>query len=368
MDNYEYSELLKALGNKISNIASIIKPDEIKARLDEIASLESDPAFWSDVETSAKIGKEKSKISKILENFNEAKSALNDASELFELANAENDAQTINALFDDSKGLEDKVTSLEISMMLSGENDDKNAIITIHPGAGGTESNDWASMLYRMYLRFCEREGYKVETLDFQEGDEAGLKDVSFIVRGENAYGYLKAENGVHRLVRISPFDANARRHTSFTAVYLYPEHEDVEFDLDMADVRVDTYRSSGAGGQYINKTDSAVRMTHLPTGIMASCQTERSQIQNRETCYKMLKTMVAEHYRLEEEAKRDARMAEKKKVEWGSQIRSYVLQPYQLVKDLRTGVETSDTAGVLDGKIKPFINAYLLSTSEGQK
>ena len=177
----------------------------------------------------------------------------------------------------------------------------------------------------------------------------------------------MRSDIVVHRLVVISPVDSNARRHTSFTAVYLYPEHEDVDFDLDMSDVRVDTYRSSGAGGQYINKTDSAVRMTHLPTGIMASCQTERSQIQNRETCYKMLKTMVAEHYRLEEEAKRDARMAEKKKVEWGSQIRSYVLQPYQLVKDLRTGVETSDTAGVLDGKIKPFINAYLLSTSEKQ-
>ena len=235
-----------------------------------------------------------------------------------------------------------------------------------HPGMGGagwvTASGDridngklknyeirWVALSPDMFSRYGFRLGDTIE------------------VTCENAYGLLRSEIGVHRLVRISPFDANARRHTSFTAVYLYPEHEDVDFDLDMSDVRVDTYRSSGAGGQYINKTDSAVRMTHLPTGIMASCQTERSQIQNRETCYKMLKTMVAEHYRLEEEAKRDARMAEKKKVEWGSQIRSYVLQPYQLVKDLRTGVETSDTAGVLDGKIKPFINAYLLSTSEKQ-
>ena len=223
-------------------------------------------------------------------------------------------------------------------------------------------------MLFRMYTHFFERENMDFKVVDFQEAEDAGLKSATIEVTCENAYGLLRSEIGVHRLVRISPFDANARRHTSFTAVYLYPEHEDIEFDLDMTEVRVDTYRSSGAGGQYINKTDSAVRMTHLPTGIMASCQTERSQIQNRETCYKMLKTMVAEHYRLEEEAKRDARMAEKKKVEWGSQIRSYVLQPYQMVKDLRTGVETSDTAGVLDGKIKPFINAYLLSTSEAQK
>lgn len=201
--------------------------------------------------------------------------------------------------------------------------------------------------------------------IEVLEGEEAGLKSATIEVNSEYAYGLLRSEIGVHRLVRISPFDANARRHTSFTAVYLYPVHDEVKYDINMADVRVDTYRSSGAGGQYINKTDSAVRMTHLPTGIVASCQTERSQIQNRETALKTLKTMVAEFYRQEEESKRQDRMADKKKVEWGSQIRSYVLQPYQLVKDLRTGEETSDTAGVLDGKLKPFINAYLLSTSD---
>lgn len=361
MDNYEYSELLKALSNKISNIASIIKPDEIKARLDEIASLESDPAFWSDVETSAKIGKEKSKISKILENFNEAKSALNDASELFELANAENDAQTINALFDDSKELEDKVTSLEISMMLSGENDDKNAIITIHPGAGGTESNDWASMLYRMYLRFCEREGYKVETLDFQEGDEAGLKDVSFIVRGENAYGYLKAENGVHRLVRVSPFDSAGRRHTSFSSVMVSPELDDnIAIDIEEKDMRFDYYKASGAGGQHVNKTESAVRITHIPTGIVVQCQNDRSQHKNKATALKMLKSRLYEFEMQKQQA--EQANAPKDEIGWGHQIRSYVLFPYQQVKDVRSGEAYSQTEAILDGDIKKIIEGVLIS------
>ena len=227
MDNYEYSELLKALENKISNISNIIKPDSLNARLDEIAALENDPSFWSDAKISSQVQKEKAKIARIIDKYSAAKSAVNDAKELYELALSENDESTINALFDDASKLEGKISELEVSLMLSGENDDKNAIISIHPGAGGTESNDWASMLYRMYLRFCEREGYKVETLDFQEGDEAGLKDVSFIVRGENAYGYLKAENGVHRLVRVSPFDSAGRRHTSFSSVMVSPELDD---------------------------------------------------------------------------------------------------------------------------------------------
>lgn len=281
------------------------------------------------------------------------------------MAKAEDSAELFESIEEDFKKTEGEVAEMEVRKMLDGPDDACTALLSIHPGAGGTESQDWALMLYRMYVRFLEREKMDFRVVELQEGDEAGIKSATIEVNSEYAYGFLRSEIGVHRLVRISPFDANARRHTSFTAVYLYPVHEDIEFELNMDDVRVDTYRSSGAGGQYINKTDSAVRMTHLPTGIVASCQTERSQIQNRETAYRMLKTMVAEHYREEEEAKRADRMATKKKVEWGSQIRSYVLHPYQMVKDLRTNHETSDTAGVLDGKLKPFIDAYLLSTSE---
>lgn len=343
---------------------------DLEAKEEELYVLEKqsgDPEFWNDQERAQGILKKIGALRDILTKWQEVSTNCNDLAELYEMSKDEESAELTESIENDVAALRTRIEEMEFKKMLNGPDDACNCLLSIHPGAGGTESQDWALMLFRMYTHFFEREKMDFKVVDFQEAEDAGLKSATIEVTCENAYGLLRSEIGVHRLVRISPFDANARRHTSFTAVYLYPEHEDVEFDLDMSEVRVDTYRSSGAGGQYINKTDSAVRMTHLPTGIMASCQTERSQIQNRETCYKMLKTMVADHYRMEEEAKRDARMAEKKKVEWGSQIRSYVLQPYQLVKDLRTGVETSDTAGVLDGKIKPFINAYLLSTSETQ-
>ena len=246
-------------------------------------------------------------------------------------------------------------------MMLSGENDDKNAIITIHPGAGGTESNDWASMLYRMYLRFCEREGYKVETLDFQEGDEAGLKDVSFIVRGENAYGYLKAENGVHRLVRVSPFDSAGRRHTSFSSVMVSPELDDnIAIDIEEKDMRFDYYRASGAGGQHVNKTESAVRITHIPTGIVVQCQNDRSQHKNKATALKMLKSRLYEFEMQKQQAEQVN--APKDEIGWGHQIRSYVLFPYQQVKDVRSGEAYSQTDAILDGDIKKIIEGVLIS------
>ncbi len=246
---------------------------------------------------------------------------------------------------------------------MSGEDDNAPAILTIHSGAGGTESCDWTDMLFRMYSRWIERKGFTCTVLEMQPGEEAGLKSVTMEVDGEYAYGHLKAESGVHRLVRISPFDSNARRHTSFSSVYTYPILDDVdEYVLDEKDIRVDTYRASGAGGQHINKTDSAVRMTHIPTNIVVACQSERSQIKNRSTAMKMLKARVKQHYKEIEEQQRQSKMTEKKKIEWGSQIRSYVLHPYNMVKDHRTDAETSNTQSVMDGDLDMFIEAYLLS------
>lgn len=367
MDNYEYGELLKALKTKVSNIAQIVKPDIINARLGEISALENDAEFWNDVKKAGEISKEKTKLSNLKSKFEKAQNAVNDAADLFELAEAEGDEETINSLFEDASALEDKITNLEISMMLSGENDDKNAIVSIHPGAGGTESNDWASMLYRMYLRFCEREGYKVETLDFQEGDEAGLKDVSFIVKGENAYGYLKVENGIHRLVRVSPFDSAGRRHTSFSSVMVSPElDDDIVIDIDEKDLRIDYYRSSGAGGQHVNKTESAVRITHIPTNIVVQCQNDRSQHKNKATAMKMLKSRL---YEYEEMKKREAAGAvSKDEIGWGHQIRSYVLFPYQQVKDNRSGEAFSQAEAVLDGDIKKLIEGVLISEKSNQQ
>lgn len=361
MDNYEYNELLKSLKIKIDNIARVINPSTIESRLSEIESLEQEPSFWSDIELASQIGKEKTKLNSMLSKFQNAQNALNDATELFDLANSENDLDTINSLFEDSENLEDLITNLEVSMMLSGEDDNKNAIVTIHPGAGGTESNDWASMLYRMYLRFCEREGYKVETLDFQEGDEAGIKDVSFIVKGENAYGYLKAENGIHRLVRTSPFDSAGRRHTSFSSVMVSPEvDDDIAIEIEDKDLRLDYYRASGAGGQHVNKTESAVRITHIPTGIVVQCQNDRSQHKNKATAMKMLKSRL---YELELERQRAASdSVEKSEMGWGHQIRSYVLFPYKQVKDNRSNIAYSQADAVLDGDIKKIIEAVLIS------
>ena len=361
MDNYEYTELLKTLNTKVENIAGVVKPESIKARLKEIEEMENDQNFWQDIAKAGAIGKEKTKISNILNNFLNAKSAVDDAKDLYELANSENDEETINSLFAEADALEDKIINLEISMMLSGENDDKNAIVSIHPGAGGTESNDWASMLYRMYLRFCEREGFKIEVLDFQEGEEAGLKDVSFIVRGENAYGYLKAENGIHRLVCVSPFDSAERRHTSFSSVMVSPElNDDIEINIEEKDIRVDVFRASGAGGQHINKTESAVRITHIPTGIVVNCQNDRSQHKNKETAMKVLKSRLYE-LKLMKQREKDEN-APKSEIGWGHQIRSYVLFPYQQVKDNRSGEAYSQTDAILDGDIKSIIEGVLIS------
>jgi peptide chain release factor 2 len=251
---------------------------------------------------------------------------------------------------------------LELSKMLSGPQDQLNAIVEINAGAGGTESQDWAQMLFRMYSRYCERKGWEVELADFQPGEEAGIKNASLIARGDHAYGWLKAEVGVHRLVRISPFDANARRHTSFASVFVYPEvDEDIEIDLNPADVRIDTFRASGAGGQKVNKTDSAIRMTHVPTGIVVSMQNERSQHKNRDMAWKVLKSRLYELELRKQQVARDKVEATKADISFGSQIRNYVLAPYRMVKDVRTGVESGNPDVVLDGELDPFISAYLL-------
>ncbi|BCD68638.1 peptide chain release factor 2 [Nitratiruptor sp. YY09-18] len=367
MDSYEYSELLKKLENKIENIKNIIKPDQIEKRIAEIEKLENDPNFWNDAKKAGEIQKEKNRLSRILAKYNEAKNAVEESKELFEMASEEEDSETLAMLFEEAPALEEKVNKVEIETMLSGENDDKNAIISIHPGAGGTESQDWASILYRMYLRWAERHGFKVEVLDYQEGEEAGIKDVSFIIKGENAYGYLKTENGIHRLVRISPFDSNARRHTSFASVMVSPEvDDDIDIVIEDKDIRVDTYRASGAGGQHVNKTDSAIRITHIPTGIVVQCQNDRSQHKNRATAMKMLKSRL---YELElEKKKAEQEGIEKSEIGWGHQIRSYVLAPYQQVKDNRSNKAYSNVEAILDGDIDKIIEDVLIAEAQKEE
>jgi len=326
-----------------------------------------EPAFWAD---QAKAQKAQRQM-KTLKDWIESWSALDKESEdleiLAQLAEEEKDEATLDEISAQAEGMRERLRELELKKMLSGEDDARPAIVSIHPGAGGTESQDWAQMLLRMYLAWLEKRGFKYEILDEQPGEEAGIKSATLEVNGEFAFGYLKSEIGVHRLVRISPYDANARRHTSFAAVYVYPEIEDAEFEINETDIKVDTFRAGGAGGQHINKTDSAVRMTHLPTGIVVACQSERSQHKNRASALKLLRARVYQHHRDEEEKKRESKLASKLKIEWGSQIRSYVLQPYQMVKDVRTDFETSDAQGVLNGNLDGFVNAYLLALDAEQ-
>ena len=345
----------------MENIAQIIKPDMLETRLSQIQAIEQDPEFWNDVKKAGELQKEKTSLNSLLVRYTKAKNVVVDAIDLYEMANSENDESTIESLYDDAEHLEEHISNLEITMMLSGENDSSNAIVSIHPGAGGTESQDWASMLYRMYLRWAERCGFKIEVLDYQEGDEAGLKDVSFIIRGENAFGYMKVENGIHRLVRISPFDANAKRHTSFSSVMVSPEvDDDIDIVIEDRDLKVDTYRSGGAGGQHVNKTDSAIRITHMPTGIVVQCQNDRSQHKNRATAMKMLKSRLYEYELLKQQAEKDG--VEKSEIGWGHQIRSYVLAPYQQVKDNRSNLAYSQVNAILDGDITKMIEGVLIA------
>lgn len=317
--------------------------------------------FWDNQELAQEVTREVSSLKSTLQKWNRIHGLYEDGTTLLELWEETEDESLQAELSSALPSLERAVEELELTSLLSGEYDGNNAILTIHPGAGGTESQDWASMLYRMYTRWAEDRGYQVEVLNYQPGDEAGLKDVTLLISGENSYGYLKAEKGVHRLVRISPFDSSGRRHTSFASVEVLPEIEnDVDVDINPEDIRIDTYRASGAGGQHVNKTDSAVRITHLPTGIVVQCQSERSQHSNREAAFKILRARLLERQLEEQRSKLESLKGQQREIAWGNQIRSYVFCPYTMVKDHRTDLETGDVEGVMDGNLDPFIEAYL--------
>lgn len=336
--------------------------EALKKELAELQSKMEEPGFWENVQEAHKVNKKVKPIEDKLEQFGKISVRLEDAAVLLELVEEGGDADMAEELAQELAALKSDVSDLRLKALLRGEYDSNGAILSLHAGAGGTEAQDWVEMLYRMYTRWCERKKYTVKVLDFLAGDEAGVKSVTFEVIGLNAYGYLKAEKGVHRLVRISPFDSSARRHTSFASLDVMPDLEDDEGDIEINsdDLRVDTYRSSGAGGQHVNKTESAIRITHLPTGIVVQCQNERSQIQNRETAMRMLRSKLIEKRESERMREIQEIKGEMKKIEWGSQIRSYVFHPYSMVKDHRTSEETGNVAAVMDGEIDNFINAYL--------
>ena len=358
----QFTQRLDALRAQLKEVGDGLHMDDMDRELTELKEEMNADGFWDNLERSTHVNRRIANLEGKIKHYNSLVSGCDDVETMMELAQEENDAAMVEEAGAEIERLEKETEALALETLMRGRYDDNDAVLSLHAGAGGTEAQDWTSMLYRMYTRYCERMGFTVKLLDLLDGDEAGIKSVTFEVSGDHAYGYLRGEKGVHRLVRISPFDANARRHTSFSSLDVAPMLEDDgdEIKIDMKDVRVDTYHSSGAGGQNVNKTSSAVRMTHYPTGIVVACQTERDQVQNRATCLKMLKAKLLELREREKEQQMADIKGEMKKIEWGSQIRSYVFQPYTMVKDHRTNYESGNIDDVMNGNLEGFVTAYL--------
>ncbi|MGG4011675.1 peptide chain release factor 2 [Bacillus smithii] len=363
MELFEIRNELDKTAKRLADFRGSLDLENKEARIAELDDIMTQPDFWNDQQKAQAIINEANGLKDLVNEYKDLLETQENLDLTYELVKEENDTELKAELESELEDFTKRLNRYELELLLSEPYDKNNAILELHPGAGGTESQDWGSMLLRMYTRWAEKKGYKVETLDYLPGDEAGIKSVTLLIKGHNAYGYLKAEKGVHRLVRISPFDSSGRRHTSFVSCDVMPEfNEEVEIEIRNEDLKIDTYRSSGAGGQHVNTTDSAVRITHLPTGIVVTCQSERSQIQNRERAMNMLKAKLYQK-KLEEQEKELAEIrGEQKEIGWGSQIRSYVFHPYSMVKDHRTNTETGNVQAVMDGEIDMFIDAYLRS------
>lgn len=368
----QYDELilrLEGIKPALTELSAALNLTQVRAEIDDLNKKSNEDDFWSDVEAAQKLLQRLKLLRNKLGLYENLANLMEETYGLCVIANEEEDLSFSEELTAGVKKIEKELAECRINALLSGEYDASNAIISFHAGAGGTEAQDWALMLFRMYTRWGERHGFAVKVLDYLDGDEAGLKSAVILIEGANAYGYLKSESGVHRLVRISPFDASGRRHTSFAAVEVMPEiSDDVKIEIKEEDLRVDTYRASGAGGQHVNKTESAIRITHIPSGVVVACQNERSQHQNREVAMRMLRSKLVEIKEREHLEKIEDIKGEQKLIEWGSQIRSYVFMPYTLAKDHRTGFENGNINAVMDGDIDGFINAYLMAAASGEK
>ncbi|MGQ9334749.1 peptide chain release factor 2 [Bacillus paralicheniformis] len=363
MELAEIRQELENMATRLADFRGSLDLETKEARISELDEQMADPDFWGDQQKAQTIINEANALKDYVNTYNKLSESHEELQMTHDLLKEDPDQDLQNELVSELKSLTKQFNEFELQLLLSEAYDKNNAILELHPGAGGTESQDWGSMLLRMYTRWAERRGFKVETLDYLPGDEAGIKSVTLLIKGHNAYGYLKAEKGVHRLVRISPFDSSGRRHTSFVSCDVMPEfNEEIDIEIRTEDIKVDTYRASGAGGQHVNTTDSAVRITHLPTGVIVTCQTERSQIKNRERAMKMLKSKLYQRRIEEQQAQLDEIRGEQKEIGWGSQIRSYVFHPYSLVKDHRTNTEMGNVQAVMDGDIDSFIDAYLRS------
>ena len=363
-----YKQKLAALAPRLEGLAAALDLEGARREVEELEEKTNDPNFWNDVSGSQKVLQRTKQLKNKLESHQRLVGQWEDLTTLVEMAMEEDDESLLPEVSEGFSRLEGALEEANLATLLTGEYDASNAILSLHPGAGGTEAQDWCQMLYRMYTRWAERRSFTVKTLDYEDGDEAGLKSAAISIEGENAYGFLKSENGVHRLVRISPFDANARRQTSFAAVEVMPEIEDDNsVEIRQEDIEMQVYRASGAGGQHVNKTSSAVRLIHKPTGVVVSSQQERSQVQNRENCMKMLRAKLMEMKAQQHAEKISDIKGVQMKIEWGSQIRSYVFMPYTLAKDTRTGYENGNINAVMDGDLDGFINAYLTASATGE-